>query len=46
MATNGDDIINTIIAITDMIGAVAKGIKKLTSIWRKKASKLKKIKTV
>ena len=42
MAGNGYDIINTIIALTDMIGSVAKGIKKLSSIWRRKAAKIKK----
>ena len=41
---NGDDLINAIIAIADMIGAVAKGIKKLKSIYKKKASKLKTLK--
>jgi len=40
----GDDIINTIIALTDMIGALAKGIKKLSSIWKKKIVKFKTVK--
>lgn len=39
---NGDDIINTIIALTDMIGSLAKGVKKLKTIWKRKASKIRK----
>lgn len=37
----GDDFINALIAVTDIIGSVAKGFKKLRSIFIKKASKLK-----
>ena len=38
----GDDIINLIIALSDMIGAVAKNMKKILAIVRKKSKGIKK----
>lgn len=38
----GDDLINLIIALSDMIGAVAKNMKKILSIVRKKSKGIKK----
>ena len=33
----GDDVLNLIIALTDMLGAVAKNTKKIVAIIRKKS---------
>ena len=38
----GDDLINLIIALSDMIGAVAKNTKKILAIIRKKSKGIKK----
>ena len=38
----GDDVLNLIIALTDMIGAIAKNSKKILAIVRKKGKGLKK----
>ena len=38
----GDDLINLIIALSDMIGAVAKNMKKILAIIRKKPKGIKK----
>ena len=38
----GDDLINLIIALSDMIGAVAKNTKKILAIVRKKSKGIKK----
>ena len=38
----GDDILNLIIALTDMIGTIAKNTKKILAIIRKKGKGLKK----
>lgn len=38
----GDDLINLIIALSDMIGAVAKNMKKILAIVRKKSKGIKK----
>ena len=38
----GDDILNLIIALTDMIGTIAKNTKKILAIIRKKSKGLKK----
>ena len=38
----GDDLINLIIALSDMIGAVAKNMKKILAIIRKKSKGIKK----
>ena len=38
----GDDLINLIIALSDMIGAVAKNMKKILVIVRKKSKGIKK----
>lgn len=38
----GDDIINIIIILSDTIGAVAKGIKKLLTIIRRKSKGIRK----
>lgn len=37
-----DDLINLIIALSDMIGAVAKNMKKILAIVRKKSKGIKK----
>ena len=43
MAKNGsDDIIDLIIALADMIGTVAKNMKKILAIIRKKSKGIKK----
>lgn len=44
MATKYGDALDFIIALTDMLGSVAKGIKKLSKILSKKTIKLKKSK--
>ena len=38
----GDDLLNLIIALTDMIGSVAKNMKKILAIIRKKSKGIKK----
>ena len=38
----GDDLINLIIALSDMIGAVAKNMKRILAIVRKKSKDIKK----
>ncbi len=38
----GDDVLNFIIALTDMIGTIAKNSKKILAIVRKKRKGLKK----
>ncbi len=38
----GDDVLNLIIALTDMIGSIAKNTKKILTIIRKKSKGLKK----
>ena len=38
----GDDLINLIIALSDMIGTVAKNMKKILAIVRKKSKGIKK----
>ena len=38
----GDDVLNLIIALTDMIGTIAKNSKKILAIVRKKGKVLKK----
>ena len=38
----GDDLINLIIALADMIGTVAKNMKKILAIIRKKSKGIKK----
>ena len=38
----GDDVLNLIIALTDMIGSIAKNSKKILAIIRKKGMGLKK----
>ena len=37
----GDDVLNLIIALTDMIGSIAKNTKKILAIIRKKSKGLK-----
>lgn len=37
----GDDVLNLIIALTDMIGSIAKNTKKILTIIRKKSKGLK-----
>ena len=38
----GDDLINLIIALADMVGSVAKNMKKILAIIRKKSKGIKK----
>ena len=38
----GDDLLNLIIALSDMIGTVAKNMKKILAIIRKKSKGIKK----
>lgn len=38
----GDDLINLIIALADMVGSVAKNMKKILAIIRKKSKDIKK----
>ena len=38
----GDDLLNLIIALTDMVGSVAKNMKKILAIIRKKSKGIKK----
>ena len=38
----GDDLINLIIALADMVGSVAKNMKKILAIIRKKSKSIKK----
>ena len=38
----GDDLINLIIALADMVGSVAKNMKKILAIIRKKSTGIKK----
>lgn len=44
MASRGDDILDFIIALLDVLDAAAKGIKKMSKIVSKKTTKLKKAK--
>lgn len=42
----GDDLINLIIALADMIGTVAKNMKKILAIIRKKSKGIKRKSTI
>ena len=42
----GDDLINLIIALADMVGSVAKNMKKILAIVRKKSKGIKKHETI
>ena len=42
----GDDLINLIIALADMIGTVAKNMKKILAIIRKKSKGIKRKPTI
>ena len=42
----GDDLINLIIALADMVGSVAKNMKKILAIIRKKSKGIKRKPTI
>ena len=42
----GDDLINLIIALADMVGSVAKNMKKILAIIRKKSKGIKRKSTI
>ena len=42
MAGRGDDVLNLIIAVSEMTNTIAKNLKKILAIVRKKSGRLKK----
>lgn len=42
----GDDVLNLIIAASEMINSIAKNLKKILAIIRKKSGRLKKTETI